>query len=174
MASSNSGWSWEDLKKWMGSDEVEGVEGLTGRVRGHRPRMEGREKMMELLNEIRAICNTDPWNLTGIIHNEDIKVTDLDNGKILVSADFMQKATGRSKGPYRKSKWYSYYSFIPVLMDQGWLWHDAVPNKKGREFPTYQYFIGTHEIEAAINRFNRKYAKKGLKATFEVDDYRLI
>ncbi len=155
--------SWEQLQKWMGSDEVEGVTGVSGRIAGRRPATNARTKLAELLSEIRGICNTAPWNLRGIIDNHDIMVEEYGNGRIVASAPFREQA-------WRPSKWDWYDSFIPVLMDRGWLWKGETPNKKGRSFPTYQYFIGTHEIEAAINRFNRKYKKQGYRAVFDVGD----
>lgn len=153
--------SWEELYKWMGSDEVEGVSGVSRKIT--RPLTTGRMKLQELLNEIRAICQSSPWNMKSIIYNADINVQEFGDGTSIIYVPFRPEA-------WRPSKWDWYDSFIPVLMDRGWLWKGESPNKKGRSFPTYQYFIGTHEIEAAISRFNRKNAALGLRAYFDVDD----
>ena len=153
--------SWEELKTWMKSDDVEGVTSSTRKTT--RPLTTARVRLQELLNEIRTICQTSPWNMKGVIYNADIRAQEFGNGKHVVYAPFRINA-------WRPSKWDWYDSFIPVLMDRGWLWKDEKPNKKGRSFPTYQYFIGTHEIEAAISRFNAKNAALGFRAYFDVED----
>lgn len=127
-------------------------------------RVASREKTADLLKEIRHICANAPWNLRGIINNEDIQIRDDFKGNIVVTVPFRNKA-------YKQNLFKHHYSFIPVLMDRGWVTKYAPGTRQGRikaaGRPTFVYFAGTHELTVAIDKFNRENASLGMKAQLE-------
>lgn len=135
-------------------------------------RVTSREKTADLLKEIRHICAEAPWNLRGIINNEDIQIRDDFKGNIVVTVPFRNKA-------YKQNVSKRHYSFIPVLMDRGWVTkYASIPGytpgtRQGKKElkesgrPTFAYFAGTHELTAAIDKFNRENASLGMRAQLE-------
>ena len=159
-------------------------------------KVEIRNRVKELLSEIRAACSAPPWNLRGIISDATIKIEDQPDGSIVVTVPFNSKA-------YKQNivKSQSHYSFIPILMSRGWSVHGAqesynpdpsyhgnatwevkrhrdvyggTNNKKvavwqyGR--PSFEYFVGTGELDRIIENFNAKYAKDGFFAMLDYDE----
>lgn len=123
--------------------------------------------VQELLREIRNACSSPPWHLHSIFYNNPMTITDNPDGSISVSVPFTEKS-------YRRNLFDDHYSFIPLLMDQGWIVHRETASKypatAALTYPTFERFVGTKAMQTVIDNFNAKYAPKGISAQLNYDD----
>lgn len=167
--------SLKDLKKYVGQNYTV-VESLGNNstnnisASNRRTKIVTRTKARKIANalktDIRAACSAPPFNLHSIF--DQLYILDGENpGQLIVYIPFSAKSYRESK--FEKDK---HYSFMPILMDQGWLTKFATQEQKQRGLtrPTFGYFVGTGELSRVIREFNSKHRRQGYHVSIEYDE----
>lgn len=169
--------NWDELISYF-SDNYEDASGEThsrssssdgkGGGVGLRSHVEIRKIIQELMREIRNACSAPPWHLHYIFYSNPMTIVDQPDGSIVVTVPFTEDA-------YRRNMFNTHYSFIPILMDQGWhvrkftTFSGKSSRGNGLTYPTFEYFVGTGELTRIIDNFNARYANKGFHAELVFD-----
>lgn len=168
--------NWDEMVEYFGENYEDVSDGsgksfgggyASGTVRSTRSHVEIRKIVQELMRAIRNACSAPPWHLHYIFYSNPMTITDQPDGSIVVTVPFTEQA-------YRQSAFHTHYSFIPILMDQGWhvrktTSFNGKSSGDGLTYPTFEYFVGTGELKRILDEFNARYASKGFHAELEFD-----
>ena len=69
---------------------------------------------------------------------------------------------------WKENKFKTHISFVPILWEKGWSVHHAYIARE--HYMGFNYYAGSNAISTAISKFNKKYAKDGIYASFMLGD----